>query len=456
MSRAFVLAIGSIVLFATAYGLQLQQPVAQRVAAQLLGETWYRIELQTEHVGYMHNHAYRDSLGQWHFLSTTHILMGDNTPTTIAKHLVFGASHAAPLKFARYANTQNGQQLTTTVTQQPSGYQASLERSGQPRQLQLDWQFRLADFVALEVWLARQAPTAGAEKLARSPDFERLQVTQRPYRVLDHNQTGYLVENNAPLAPNRIQLGADFRPLELRMAGIFQMVATHEADAIALQNLRRKTTYQFPLDQRLDEHTNLLSLHLAVDSAASVVLPEELELSAGHVGSVDDGTAYSGEELRYPITHATVQKLVQLAKTHPEPTLGEQERGLALTLVPLTHRQLRYAEDQPAGSVTAALELGAGECTDYADLYTTLARAAGLPAKTVYGLAYKDGARPAFVFHAWNEVRVDGKWIAVDPTWNQTRIDAARIPLSDAQAANFMLAHNTQGVRFRVLDSAYF
>ncbi len=50
----------------------------------------------------------------------------------------------------------------------------------------------------------------------------------------------------------------------------------------------------------------------------------------------------------------------------------------------------------------------------------------------------------------------DGVWQAVDPTWNQTTVDATHIPLSDAQAALMMLANNTGSISFSVLETAYF
>jgi transglutaminase-like putative cysteine protease len=119
------------------------------------------------------------------------------------------------------------------------------------------------------------------------------------------------------------------------------------------------------------------------------------------------------------------------------------------------HETLRYTEGRPAGSVLEAVRRGIGECTDYADLYTTLARAAGLPARTVYGLAYKDGTPPSFMFHAWNEVHSDGAWRAMDPTWNQTVTDATHIPMTDSQAANLMLAHSRSDVAFSVTRAEY-
>lgn len=62
-----------------------------------------------------------------------------------------------------------------------------------------------------------------------------------------------------------------------------------------------------------------------------------------------------------------------------------------------------------ADSALSTLQSGQGICQDYAFLTTALLRAIGLEAHYVSGYA---GER-----HAWVEVKVDGEWIEMDPTW---------------------------------------
>lgn len=67
-------------------------------------------------------------------------------------------------------------------------------------------------------------------------------------------------------------------------------------------------------------------------------------------------------------------------------------------------------------------------CTDYADLFVTLARKAGIAAREIEGLAVSDNAdlKPIAdkqdVLHAWAEYYDDTKkvWVQVDPTWGST------------------------------------
>ncbi len=67
-------------------------------------------------------------------------------------------------------------------------------------------------------------------------------------------------------------------------------------------------------------------------------------------------------------------------------------------------------------------------CMEYADLFVTLARSAGIPARTVEGYAYTKNSklRPLSliedVLHAWAEYYDSEKktWVMVDPTWGST------------------------------------
>jgi len=76
------------------------------------------------------------------------------------------------------------------------------------------------------------------------------------------------------------------------------------------------------------------------------------------------------------------------------------------------------------------LEHPEGDCTEHSILFVGLARAAGLPAREVAGLIYVDNPSPAFYFHQWAEVWI-GKWIDVDPTFNQPLADVTHIKLSE-------------------------
>ncbi len=82
-----------------------------------------------------------------------------------------------------------------------------------------------------------------------------------------------------------------------------------------------------------------------------------------------------------------------------------------------------------ASSAVAALKARKGVCTNYAILYTALARAAGIPTKMVVGLVYGTWDGPGeFQFHTWAESYV-GQWVAFEPTWGDDVVDATHIKM---------------------------
>lgn len=60
--------------------------------------------------------------------------------------------------------------------------------------------------------------------------------------------------------------------------------------------------------------------------------------------------------------------------------------------------------------VAKVLEQRVGHCWDYADLFVTLCRATGVPARAVAGWLHRESG------HVWAEVFIDGGWRQVDPT----------------------------------------
>ena len=89
----------------------------------------------------------------------------------------------------------------------------------------------------------------------------------------------------------------------------------------------------------------------------------------------------------------------------------------------------RLATNLPTASTV--LEEKVGDCTEHTWLFVALARAAAIPARPIYGLAYIGDSYQSFGYHAWAEVALDGRWVAVDPTWNQKVADATHLRLGN-------------------------
>jgi transglutaminase-like putative cysteine protease len=105
---------------------------------------------------------------------------------------------------------------------------------------------------------------------------------------------------------------------------------------------------------------------------------------------------------------------------------GDREK--VARLIRYVYETVRYEHDDETVA-SKVLEDGVGDCSEKTLVFVAMARAVGVPARQVSGLAgtYDDG--PAFGFHAWAQVAIDGRWQQVDPTWNETIADATHLML---------------------------
>ena len=101
-------------------------------------------------------------------------------------------------------------------------------------------------------------------------------------------------------------------------------------------------------------------------------------------------------------------------------------------------------QKKPTVSLPSAREVlrtKIGDCNEHTALFVAMARAVQIPSRIAVGLAF---VRGAFYYHAWPEVYLDegngrGRWLPVDPTFNQFPADATHFRLVrgglDRQAA---------------------
>lgn len=115
-----------------------------------------------------------------------------------------------------------------------------------------------------------------------------------------------------------------------------------------------------------------------------------------------------------------------IQKTAMEITKGEKDSLKASILLMKWVYATIYKN--PSFSIPSAIEVlknKRGDCNEHTVLFTALARSLGIPTKMIVGLCYQDGR---FYYHNWAMVFC-GKWIPIDPTFNQVPVDATHIPL---------------------------
>ncbi len=114
----------------------------------------------------------------------------------------------------------------------------------------------------------------------------------------------------------------------------------------------------------------------------------------------------------------------------------------------------RNLEKKGTASIPSALDVlktGVGDCNEHSALYAALARASGIPTKTVSGTIYNEGR---FYYHAWNEVFV-GEWVALDPTFGQLPADATHIKFIEGDLTKSSRIINLVGkINLKILDAS--
>lgn len=90
------------------------------------------------------------------------------------------------------------------------------------------------------------------------------------------------------------------------------------------------------------------------------------------------------------------------------------------------YRRFVYMPGATSVKTTAAeaLSLGQGVCQDYAHVFISLCRLAGVPARYAAGMMLGEGAS-----HAWAEVWLFDRWLGMDPT-NNRLVDETYIKLT--------------------------
>lgn len=138
---------------------------------------------------------------------------------------------------------------------------------------------------------------------------------------------------------------------------------------------------------------------------------------------------------RIPIKEARLQSYLQptpfLQSGHPSiralsAQIVQEETNALRAVLKIKDWVYKEIAKEPTVSIPNALEVlrtQKGDCNEHTVLFNALARAAGIPAKTVVGVVYLRGA---FYYHAWSEVWL-GDWVSLDSVLNQFPADVTHV-----------------------------
>ncbi|MEM9440638.1 MAG: transglutaminase domain-containing protein [Pseudomonadota bacterium] len=132
----------------------------------------------------------------------------------------------------------------------------------------------------------------------------------------------------------------------------------------------------------------------------------------------------------HPADHPRIRSLVDEIKGTLETTADD--RTLAEAMIRFVADFIEIVPESPyhyhTTSVFDILDNRTGDCTEHSQLFVTLARAAGLAAREVSGFVYGGNDQtPSLGGHAWVEVLIDGRWIGMDPTWEEVRLNKSHV-----------------------------
>ncbi len=205
------------------------------------------------------------------------------------------------------------------------------------------------------------------------------------------------------------------------------------------------TLASIPVDKELGVARKISALTLAVDGLGDFVLPESHRQKV-----VKDKQGATVLEMRRDFKIDTAMPLAEadskmyLAATPTVQSDDKEVLALAKKIVgdeTDLHKKanrirawilenLEQTYDANANTTLEVLKNKAGDCTEHSLLFVSLARATGIPAREVGGVAYSSSGKH-FAWHAWAEFHDGHQWVSADPTWNQERVDATHIKFSE-------------------------
>jgi hypothetical protein len=431
----------------------------QSLMDERLGDRVYRVIQQDSTVGYLHTSTETDAQGNWVMTQRLNINMLNAPPYRSEQEQVFAKTPPHKLLTATLDEKREYRQQTVSLTPAKTGYVITIKRDANTEVVERSWEYSLADQLHLEQRLAR-GPDLGEEVIERYLDMPQLNIGERRHRVIAKSDGGYRLQSvddaSTTALDSRLRLMSFQAPhqfrFELTQTDLGQLQQHLFADTVEWASQRAVA----PLTQDLEPAQQLTALTLALQALGdsnlkALGLPPTL--SATHLPRATDAIAqdYLSGSLSLPVDHPQITALLEQQPISPLASII----GLNRQLIELTRGQLTYAAHQPAGTVLGALEKGYGECVDFADLLTTLARSQRIPTRTVYGIAYSALPTSGFRFHAWNEILYDGHWHGLDPTWNQVVADATHIPLDDQTMAALASAMQRQAIALTPTQTSY-
>lgn len=434
---------------------QARRPVAEPVDPAVavfdeqLGARWYGLYREGAKVGWLESRFSRET---WR---GDDVLVAQGHAVTVLRHA--GREHRSTLdtihRFSAEAphrllvfettSTRGGVTETRTLRAGPggSGWVAVSRRGKEAEQARPTdlGEYTLQRFLSLERWVAEGPALGESVTSARldpsgSVQMAEVSVVGVTHTVVDAvDATVYSVasfDGTGGATVTRYDhegriLAVEGGEVDLRLEDAASAQALDAPADLFLDAL-------VPMEGRLVDPRRLRRVVLGLPAAAAALLPEgagrlvqvggdwQIELTAGSGTAAEDAVVGEVEASK------RVGRLVGQALPR-----RINKRDAAQRLAEFVRDYLRDDRSAEPLDLAAVIDGKRGDCTEHAALFVAMARAAGIPAREVSGLMWVERLG-AFGGHAWAEVALDGRWVAVDPTFGQLPADATHLRLAEA------------------------
>ena len=457
-------------------------PLTPRDLKESLGTHWYGVYFQDRKIGFHTSTLKRTGEGDdARLVETSRMSMKmtslkQKAELTSSQRVEFAGR--APYKLLRAEATHSDGKTTQTIrcVARDGGLDVTIltgKEKHTKRLAALD--YTLADSLTTDVWLRGQ-PKPGDAITTRELDIEELKVN--------------LVTNKFLAAKTSLVAGVKVRYYELeslmhklnlrsltrtdtkgqlissKIANLFEIRRETEAQA-------KNTEYSadvfvlgmVKIDKGVGETTRVRGMVVEIPDKAGTFLKSA---SRQTVVTGPDGKTLckvgkqfatpvkaTAEEIKealeettaYPISSARVQELARKAVGDAKTPREKVKR-----LVKFAHDYIRPSLATSMPKLHDLLDRKAGDCKSYALLFNTLARAAGIPARELGGLLYMGDGVKAFGGHAWNEVVLDGYWVPVDASLNESEINATHVSFGGERESVRNLLDSLGKLSFRLVE----
>ena len=452
-----------------------------RFVEKNLGTDWYGIYLQENKIGWLKSsarHGENPNLPSYIIeLSGTIQTLSHGKADQVHIRIVTEFSATAPYSLLSYSDSTIHQDDISEkkIVRTTGGYQA---RVTQGRQTLTQWigplDYTLKHLTAVGQWLARRPKTGdtvkylnlNSETFKLEENFSRVRAIRTAW-IAGVKITYYEVTTTGPDGLDISEVfGSDGRAYQIVLGGLFQCRLEPEALATQLDApIDFFVRNIVPVHQNLGNPENVIALTLSMDTDSGVLLSDAPGQSVQH-NPADNSvivTLKPDNGFRATTTEAEIKENLKdtnhIPTNHPQiVNLARQAVGDARTTAEKVKRLVKFVFDYIEDDYTAnpltlmdIIEKRTGDCSEHAQLFEALSRSLGIACRTVGGLVYLGDEVKGFGLHAWNEVVINGEWVPVDPTWNQTVIDATHIRFPVHIAREFRIMAAIPHMRLTVL-----